>query len=505
MSSMKQSHFMALKTVLGVAMIALVVTVAHAWTAPTGTAPSGNVPVPVNTGATAQTKTGDFSSLGNILALGSVSASKYVAALQFLFSPMAVLGCTNGLACILNASNTLGQDVLRAGGFNTSGYLTQGARINKDGNIALGKITTGQAFPSKGLFIGNILGQDFTAAFGKLGVSLSGSTGSAGRNALEVSVSNDNLTGTAGAVLQTNADKFSFFNTAGTDRVGLSAKKIQLTEGAAQGKVLTSDADGNASWGDSAGGDGYEFPFPIYTQSVGATDIITASCPQEYPIMLSAGGQCSSPSQIQEMYVAFVGNPTSPGNMQMRCTKADLGTSADGTTATARPVCAKPSSWTYQAPYQEAWHQVAKASTAQDYGKTCTAWLQGTQYDSNLTHVRSTDSQAISGYLLSTYKPQGTCAYEFNTEKFFTYYPGYNYGYRITTCGYMPSSWSASYARPVGSCTDTSVTSYTNMTPSNPPANPADVATVTAAPNFGTTYLSSGVTPSVTTTTEIFY
>jgi hypothetical protein len=239
--------------------------------------------------------------------------------------------------------------------------------------------------------------------------------------------------------------------------VGLSAKKIQLTEGAAQGKVLTSDANGNASWGDSAGGDGYEFPFPIYTQSINATGLITASCPPDYPIMLSAGGQCSNPSQIQEMYVAFVGNPTSPGNMQMRCTKADQGGSAVGTTATARPVCAKPSNWTYQTPpaqYQPTWHTTLPDNNGTKPltpGATthisCIAWLgslnstnQNPSFSPLTSTVRAVDVDSPNLVQI------GGCAYQ-----------GFTYdssGNPITYCTFRGATTSGVFQGPDGTAHD---------------------------------------------------
>ncbi len=74
-----------------VAAVAILATAAFAYTNPTGTAPSGNVPAPVNTGSTMQTKLGDLglagTGTGNLFATMNGWFGGGVFAKQGIFTP----------------------------------------------------------------------------------------------------------------------------------------------------------------------------------------------------------------------------------------------------------------------------------------------------------------------------------------------------------------------------------------------------------------------------------
>jgi hypothetical protein len=215
----------------------MVASHAFAWTAPVAPAYNNNVPAPVNTGTVAQTKGSDFSVLGNLWAkvnpanptVGGNIFGGYGWIANNLLAGKSRIGCS--INC--SATTVASTNVLEAGKFD-SGNLSTGLVASPLGTISI-KGTT-------------------------LFSNLMGLTGSLGRNAINVLVSNDNLTGTAGAVIQTNADKFSFFNSTGTAKVGIAANHVDTNgirvaaAGTAQpGKVLTAmNTAGDAIWGDAA-------------------------------------------------------------------------------------------------------------------------------------------------------------------------------------------------------------------------------------------------------------
>lgn len=212
-----------LAVIAGVGILSVTV---FAWTAPTSAPTGGNVPAPVNTGSVAQTKSSSFSVVGPTASLsatqnvtaGSIVAGAIGAFNTIVNSPKAQFGCF-----LLFCGNTT-PNILEAGKF-VSGAFDKGLMVNADGVPVVQK----------------------TPLF----VNLNGNTQVGGRNALMLLTSQDNATNGEGAVIQTNADRISFYGFNGLNAI--SAKKIRLTEGAGTGKVLTSDADGNASWGSSLG------------------------------------------------------------------------------------------------------------------------------------------------------------------------------------------------------------------------------------------------------------
>ncbi len=252
--------------------VTMVVSTASAWTGPTGVFPAGNVPAPINTGSIAQTKASSFSVVG-----GNLSASGNVNGTNGFFSAL-VNSAKGRFGCFLFCSDITSTDILKAGTYANADF-SRGLVVASDGLVSTNK--------------------------SPLWINISGNTGSAGRNALAIFPSSDNLTNGSGAVIQTSADKFAFWNIQGTDRVALSAKKIQLTEGAAVNSILAAnDADGNAVWKslDSTSTDGL-----ITYRREDSSGSAMAVCNSD-SIAISGGGDCEYGIKQSQPIIDVSGN-----------------------------------------------------------------------------------------------------------------------------------------------------------------------------------------------------
>lgn len=139
------------KVLLSLALVAAVVTVAHAWTAPTVTAPNGNVPAPVNTGNVFQVKNESFGVSKNLYAALNVFANA-------VFGNIKVSGLHGVFGCDPQVGGCTGYvptNIFEAGKYTTtaSGNIfnngikvdANGAFYVLDGNQAAGKVLTSDA------------------------------------------------------------------------------------------------------------------------------------------------------------------------------------------------------------------------------------------------------------------------------------------------------------------------------------------------------------------------
>ncbi len=270
---------------IAIIVMTLVVSAASAYTAPSGVFPAGNVPAPVNTGNIPQTKNANFSVNGNLSASSNVNGTNGFFS-SLVNSAKARFGCF-----LLTCTNTTltSPNIFEAGKY-TAGDLGQGLVVTTDGLVTTKK--------------------------SPLWINLVGNTGSTGRNGLALITSTDNQTGGDGAVIQTTADKFSFYNLQGTAKVGISAGSVDTNglrvaaAGTAQpGKVLTAmNTAGDAIWADAGGATSV-----LYTNATSpAASLITyrrsqqgggstaqALCPQD-SFAISGGGYCEYGMQISE-------------------------------------------------------------------------------------------------------------------------------------------------------------------------------------------------------------
>ncbi|MDB4984785.1 MAG: hypothetical protein JWM20_964 [Patescibacteria group bacterium] len=190
------------------AALALLVSVhfAHAaWTVPTGVPPTGNVTAPVNVGATGQVKTGPFTVLNLFMAK------------QGIFGPQ--------IASVSSTTNIFSAMSAVLGG--------HGIWIDQAGNP--------------------------TVQGTQLNINLTQNSAGAGRNAIDIEVSPDNTAVDKHAAFTTNAPGFHFWSNATASSGGILAGYITLNRGCqanggvdCTGKILTSDANGNASWEDAS-------------------------------------------------------------------------------------------------------------------------------------------------------------------------------------------------------------------------------------------------------------
>lgn len=141
----------ATKVVLSLALVAAVVTVAHAWTAPTQTAPNGNVPAPVNTGNVFQVKNESFGVSKNLYAALNVFANA-------VFGNIKVSGLHGVFGCdpqVAGCTGYVPTNIFEAGKYTTtaSGNIfnngikvdANGALYVIDGNQGAGKVLTSDA------------------------------------------------------------------------------------------------------------------------------------------------------------------------------------------------------------------------------------------------------------------------------------------------------------------------------------------------------------------------
>lgn len=338
-----------------------VVSVASAWTPPTDTFPAGNVPATVNTGNVAQTKASSFSVTGNLSASSNVNGANG-------FFSLLVNSAKGRFGCFLFCSDIASTDILKAGKY-TGGDFSKGLTVSPDGLVATEK--------------------------SPLWINLAGNTGVTGRNGLAIFTSIDNLTGGDGAVLQTSADKFSLVNLIGSDYVGLRAKRVQLTEGAGIGKVLTSDADGNAAWQPSNWiGDSIEVGSAGSAASDGksgpAVVTVSAACPTPGATIISGGGSCNryflqGPIDLRPTLISSNGDLGS-NSSTARWTVTCAGPAGIGFYSSAQVLCIKPvpgqttggGNVVHNIPTPPpvlTWHNVPTSTPAGTNGQTCQAWL----------------------------------------------------------------------------------------------------------------------------------
>lgn len=230
-----------IKTTLTIALA--VVIAAHsahaAWTLPTTTPPGGNVAAPLNTGTTSQVKQSSLGILG------------YLSAYNGFFGPVP----------------------------SSASYVS--SRIFS----AMTDHRTG-----KGLFV-SAAGEPVVQNTSLI-VDLRANSGGLGRNAVDIQASPDNIN----AVFTTNMPGFHFWSNASSSSAKILAGAITLRNGCSggtcNGKILTSDADGNASWGAIQGTGGQIDGLIRITPTVSSTaGIISASCDSD-EVLVGGGGQC---------------------------------------------------------------------------------------------------------------------------------------------------------------------------------------------------------------------
>lgn len=449
---MKKNLLNVARTGLAVATLALVASTASAWTPPSDTFPAGNVDAPVNTGTVAQTKKSDLNIVGTLTTTQNGLFGNLMTAVKGRVGcSFAALNCPGVLSTDLFTVGAVAGGLVKGIAVNSDGSflagalngfsgnsstakISQGIVAKSDGSVSIGKIASGNSlFPTQGLFVGNVLNQAASIFFGKLSITLSG-TDSVGRNALDINVSNDNKVGGAGAVFQTNADRFSFYDNVIGKLVAISAQKIQLTEGAGAGKVLVSDASGNASWGEAAA-TGTVDMIEVHTSfSSGAKR--TASCPSTHPIAVSAGGGCSI-GMLSKVNVSYLGNGSGGlGNASVECRKDPLKEfNPDGTVNGVDLICAKAvpggiyggmaaaSSSGGGQQQNLAWYDVPTSTPNGSNGQTCQAWLDanGVNYyggalsnigfKGSIVGLGTTQSYDASGNSISPADTRGACMY----------------------------------------------------------------------------------------------
>ncbi len=138
---MKKILFIS-KTVLSIALIVTVVSVAHAWTAPTTNPTGGNVPAPVNTGSVAQTKNSDLGLVGNLMAFRGFFS-------QYVNAPKARFGC---LLFSCGSTSFTSSNIFEAGAYDNGVAFDKGLIVHADGGVQItsgnpgaGKVLTSDA------------------------------------------------------------------------------------------------------------------------------------------------------------------------------------------------------------------------------------------------------------------------------------------------------------------------------------------------------------------------
>lgn len=377
---MKNNFKTTTQLLVGVAAIGILSASVFAWTAPTQAPTGGNVPAPVNTGANPQTKSSSLSVIGNLTA-ASVLPGQVVSGIGNVIASSGVFGqLVNGtrgvFGCLANCSTDT--NVFRAGKHINQGNLGQGIAAT----LEKGLVVNQNGIPST-----------VNAAFW---VSLLGNTGSLGRNVMTLLISDDNVSSpnqeNNTAVFQTNAERFSLYNLAGNAFVGLTAKNIRLTDGAAAGKVLTSDANGYASWGD---GTNQSVP-PAEPKPAIALIVRNGSsaspykhsddggaigtCSPDYPILISMTGACKwagpvNRTRLAETTILHLGTENTPGEGQAVCYRDGV----NGELRDIRLVCANKDLVTtanFGGALAPVWHDVPIASG--NWGQSCQSWLNTT-------------------------------------------------------------------------------------------------------------------------------
>lgn len=431
-----------------VAAVAVLATAAFAYTNPTGTAPSGNVPAPVNTGTFMQTKLGD-------LGLAGTGTGNLFATMNGWFG---------------------------GGVFAKTGYFgTDSSSVSATTNI----LSAMTSLLGKGLVVDQSGSPTVHNAI--FTVDLRGNSGSTGRNAIDVEASSDNTH----AVLSTNMPGFHLWSNAisgGSDAgilagYGFFKGLVTIQDGTqGAGKVLTSDADGNASWNafqtDSTNG-------LITYVRVDGTGQDTAVCPSGY-VAIGGGGDCQDLMTISQPDPA--GNGVQATGWKVVCGTPNIASGGSGhfnsggavhaeaicmksttlltslNNGTNNPTTTTSTTTTTTTPTTN-WHlltdRVASPTTASN-GTSCDTWLAANGVGT-VTH-RGVAVNPIAGNVQNpTNATSGTCAYQFSSRVVAV--AGVTAGAPVpstqlnllefgTTCAIAPSSSSFTNGHPVTACHD---------------------------------------------------
>lgn len=333
------------KIVLSIAFIAITVTVAHAWTAPTPVPPNGNVPAPVNTGNVPQTKNANFSVIGNL----SATMSGFFGTL--VNSPKARIGCL--LVC-----NDLNSNGIFTAGLYANGIFSQGVQVTSTGGTLIGPIN-GSTGNGNGAVVDST--GDFTVGK-RLNWFVQG---------LSVATSNGKTTITGPLAI-----------TSGTP---------------AAGKILTAtDNAGNTAWSD-APDNGTDLTTAYVVKSTGSpnTDAWCASG----DVLLGGGGHCSAgggDSACTNGRCPVSSSEPGPGKnsngswsigefsyWHVDCTGSNGNISK---TASAYAICIGPNGGGgsgQPSPSNPTWHNLTAVSNPPADSATsqsCSSWLSGTAY-----------------------------------------------------------------------------------------------------------------------------
>ena len=264
---MKQTLSTIFKTFVAVAALAMIVSVAQAWTPPSGSFPQGNVPAPVNTGSFDQTKNANLGVTKSFFAGDSAYITNIVTANKGRFGCLTGTGSTG---CSLEGLVT-SPAIFEAAKFALPpsschgicfGGPVAGTVVDQNGGTSIGKLQYSSGLGlANGLFVGN----DGLPATKNAGftVDTQNLQGSYGTNALTLNVNSGNNPPwwTGLATIATNVPSLQFWsNDSDSKRTNILANNLDLTgtlrvanaggtTTPKTGYVLTAkDGDGNADW-----------------------------------------------------------------------------------------------------------------------------------------------------------------------------------------------------------------------------------------------------------------
>lgn len=194
---MTNKTFSSLKIVTLAVVLSFGLSYVYAWTAPTQNPPAGNVSAPINTSATAQTKAGDLTV--NTITSGDTSGGDFISKVATIYN-----GTIGGKISFFNTDNvTNTAAIAEIRTINVSNNTPPTIQSHNSG----GKLS----FATKGAF-STLDERMIIGADGKVGIGVP-----VPAQLLDV-----------GGIIK--------------------ATGLQVTTGATLGKVLTSDASGNATW-----------------------------------------------------------------------------------------------------------------------------------------------------------------------------------------------------------------------------------------------------------------
>ena len=297
---MKQTLVTTFKALTAVAAVAVIVSVAHAWTGPTGTFPTGDVAAPVNTGSVNQSKNADLylTALTGSSGTGSLYAQSFVVGLKRIIGGEGFFGC-NTLGCIGGAENGANGNVFNAGVFNGTGNLTQGTYVDASGDSFMGNPTGLFNLPDSGIMVlkpgTSTIGNNIVSGGLSIQPSPTSCTSGSCRTDLLHLFSG---TGVNYSTILTNVPNIEFWSTVGSgERANVQVNNADLNGtirigggNPSAGAILGStDSNGNATWGTIS------LPSPdlvvVGAQQTAANVTEYAYCPSG-SVLVGGGGSC---------------------------------------------------------------------------------------------------------------------------------------------------------------------------------------------------------------------